>query len=161
MLPENFSDILKNEKYIFVTVSTSDLEGNPNAAYKLLVKIEDNYLYLFDYPVWKTWKNLKQNPKISISLLKEEQLNCYKINGTVEIIEEGPLRESLREEIEQKETDITVKHLVESIHDNKEYKLFEDQLSENFILYKVKVEELDEMTFAKHPIYNVRSASTG
>ena len=151
MISENFMKGLKRNKNIFVSVATSDLKGNPNGACKLLVRIEDDCLYLFDYPAWKTGENLKQNPKISMSLQDECQLKCYKINGTVEIIEEGPVHDSMREEIEQKRTNITTKHIVESVRGDKECGLFEDPMSEKFILYKVKVDKLDEMTFSKTP----------
>ena len=151
MLPEKFMTILERDKYIFISVSTSDSQGNPNSACKLLVKIESDYLYLFDYPAWRTWQNLKQNPKVSMSLLDERQLKCYKINGTVEIIEEGAIHDSMREDIEQKNTDITTKHIIEAVRGDKEQKLFEDQTSEKFILYKIKVEKLDEMSFSKIP----------
>ena len=151
MLPEHFMTILRRDKYVFVSVSTSDLKGNPNGACKLLVKIEDDYLYLFDYPAWKTWENLKQNPKASISLLDEKRLKCYKINGTVEILEKGPIHDDMKEDIETKRTNITAKHIIESVRGDKESKLFEDRMSEKFILYKLKATKLDEMTFAKTP----------
>jgi predicted pyridoxine 5'-phosphate oxidase superfamily flavin-nucleotide-binding protein len=151
MLPENFIKRLEQEKYIFISFSTSDLKGNPNSAYKLLIKIEGDYLYLFDYPAWKTWKNLKQNPKVSMTLLDERQLKCYKIAGTVEIIEEGAVHENMREAIDKKRTDITTKHIIEAVRGDAGYGLFEDQISEKFVLYKVKVGSLEEVTFAKTP----------
>ena len=86
-----------------------------------------------------------------MSLLDEKHLKCYKINGTVEIIKEGPVHDSMREEIEQRMTNITTKHIVESVRGDKECGLFEEQMSEKFILYKVKVDKLDEMTFAQNP----------
>jgi len=151
MLSEKFMTILERDKYIFVSVSTSDLQGNPNCACKLLVKIEKDYLYLFDYPTWRTWQNLQQNPKVSISLLDESELKCYKINGRVETIEEGAIHDSMREAIEEKRTDISTKHIVESVRNDKECGLFKDLISETFILYKIKIDKLDEMTFAKNP----------
>ena len=151
MIRENFKKRLKRKKYLFVSVATSDLKGNPNSSYKLLIKIEGDHFYLFDYPVWRTWQNVKQNPKVAISLMDDRHLRCYKMNGTAEILEEGPAYDSLREEIETRRTNITVKHIVEAVHNDKDYKQFEDALSDKFVLYKVKVEKLDEMTFAKIP----------
>ncbi|MDP8299831.1 MAG: hypothetical protein P9L88_08035 [Candidatus Tantalella remota] len=66
-------------------------------------------------------------------------------------MEEGSVHDSMREDIERKRTDITTKHIVESIHSGKEQKLFEDQMSEKFVLYKVKINKLDEMSFSKTP----------
>ena len=151
MLPEKYLKILRRDKYMFVSVSTSDLKGNPNSAFKLLVKCEGNYLYIFDYPAWRTWKNLKENPKISISFMDDVELKNYKINGTVEIIEKGPFHDKMRDDIEQKRTDITVKHIVESVQKEKDYRIFESEMTKKFVLYQIKVTKLHEMTFAKTP----------
>ena len=41
MLSEKFMTMLKRKKYIFISVATSDLKGNPNGACKLLIRVED------------------------------------------------------------------------------------------------------------------------
>ena len=151
MISENIKNILSHNKNFFVFVATSDRKGRPNGASKLLIRVEDDHLYLLDYPAWQTWQNLRENPKISISFTDVAELKCYKINGTVEIIESGPIHDQMREEVDLKMTTIAAKQIVEGLHDDKDYKNFEDNLPERFILYNVKVDETDEMTFAKTP----------
>jgi len=55
------------------------------------------------------------------------------------------------EAFSKKRTDIATKHIVESLHKGKEYKLFEDQISEKFVLYKIRSNKRDETNFAKTP----------
>ena len=75
----------------FVAVATADKRGKPNCAPKLLLKIDGGIVYFIDYSMGKTAKNLRVNPKVSLSLIDFNSLFGYVLNGRVEIIESGKI----------------------------------------------------------------------
>ena len=87
MLFKELCELLESRQ--FISVATCNFEGVPNAAPKFLMKVENQSIYMIDYTVGMTWENLKINPRVSLSVSDAETFKCYKIDGTVEIIEEG------------------------------------------------------------------------
>ena len=73
----------------FVAVATADKVGKPNSAPKLLLKIDGRIVYFIDYSIGRTFENLKVNPEVSLSFIDINSLFGYRLNGKVEIIEEG------------------------------------------------------------------------
>ena len=52
------------EKHEFISVATCDFKGRPNAVPKFLLKVEGDFIYLVDYTIGTTWKNLKEKHTI-------------------------------------------------------------------------------------------------
>lgn len=129
----------------FVSVATCDFNGRPNAAPKFLLKIEDNVVYLVDYIIGTTFHNLSLNPKISISFMDTHSLVGYQLNGLVKIIENGPEYDLLVKDLLQREVDLSARRIVEGVTRGKAHEDFELNMSENFVIFKVKIEEIVEM----------------
>ena len=70
------SDDLKNllDQQSFLIIATSSKDGMPNAAPMFLVKVDEKYIYLTDYTMGTTWRNLKENPRISTSISDKKSL---------------------------------------------------------------------------------------
>ena len=51
----------------FISLASCDLAGRPNAAPKFLLKVEGACLYLVDYIMGQTFRNVKVNPRVSLS----------------------------------------------------------------------------------------------
>jgi len=129
----------------FVSVATCDFNGRPNAAPKFLLKIEDNIVYLVDYIIGTTFHNLSLNPKISISFMDTHSLVGYQLNGLVKIIESGPEYDLLVKDLLQREVDLSARRIIEGVTRGKAHEDFELNMSENFVIFKVKIEEIVEM----------------
>ena len=136
-------ELLKSRE--FVSVATCDLKGRPNAAPKLLLKVENNFIYLVDYIIGRTFNNLEANPRVSISFMDNDTLTGYQINGAVELIESGPEYDNLVKDIAQKEVDLSTRRIIEGVTKGKSHTGFELGLSESFVIFKVKVEEVVEI----------------
>lgn len=140
----NFTARLKellNEKE-FISVATADLKGSPNAAPKLLLKMEDNFVYLIDYTIGRTWENLKVNPRASLSLMDFDTLNGYQLNGSVEIIDSGPEYEAVLKELLERKINLSAKRIVEGLYRGRKHHAFEVALPEKFVVFKVRLNEL-------------------
>ncbi len=126
----------------FVSVATCDFNGRPNAAPKFVLKLDEGYIYLIDYTIGTTWKNLTANPRASLAFMDPKTLTGYQINGSVEIIDRGPLYEKICAEMVEKQISLTAKHIIEDIRGESSHDTFAVTLSEKFIVFKVRLEEI-------------------
>jgi len=136
-------ELLKNRE--FVSVASCDLERRPNAAPKFVLKVENHFVYLVDYSVGRTSRNLAVNPKISISFMDNDTLMGYQLNGPVELINKGQEYDVLVKDLLQKELELSTRRIIEGVTKGKSHEGFELSLSEKFIIFKVKVEEIVEI----------------
>ncbi|MDD5568100.1 MAG: pyridoxamine 5'-phosphate oxidase family protein [Candidatus Omnitrophica bacterium] len=129
----------------FVSVATCDLQGRPNAAPKFILKLENNYIYLVDYIIGRTFQNIKANPRISISFIDNNALMGYQLNGSVEIIGSGQEYDSLVRDLSRKEVELSTRRIIEGVAKGKSHEGFELGISEKFVMLKVKIEEVVEI----------------
>jgi predicted pyridoxine 5'-phosphate oxidase superfamily flavin-nucleotide-binding protein len=125
----------------FVQVATADKGGKPNSAPKLLLKIDGGIIYFIDYSIGRTLKNLRVNPEVSLSFIDINSLFGYRLNGKVEIIEEGKIYDECLKELREKEIGLSVERIVKGVQDGESHKDFESESPERFLVYKVKIEE--------------------
>ncbi|MFA6357775.1 MAG: pyridoxamine 5'-phosphate oxidase family protein [Candidatus Omnitrophota bacterium] len=129
----------------FISVSTCDFDGRPNAAPKFLLKTEGNYVYLIDYVIGRTFRNMKINPRVSLSFLDSNSLTGYQINGSVEIIDRAEEHAEALKELRRKEIDLSTTRIIEGVIKGKAHRAYEIAATEQFIVLKIKVEEIVEM----------------
>ena len=125
----------------FVTLATADKAGKPNSAPKLLLKTDSGIIYFIDYSIGRTFENLKVNPEVSLSFIDINSLFGYRLNGKVEIIKKGRVYDECLKELKEKEIELTAERIVKGVRDGNPHKGFELEISERFLLYKVKIEE--------------------
>lgn len=130
----------------FVSVATCDFDGRPNAAPKFLLKVEDNFIYLVDYTIGKTIRNLHSNPRISISFMDTNSLVGYQLNGLVKIIDSGAEYEVLVKELLLREVDLSARRIVEGVTKEKVHQSFELAIPDTFVILKIKIGDTVEMS---------------
>ena len=130
----------------FISVGTCDLDNRPNAAPKFILKIEADSIYLVDYIIGRTFRNLSQNPRASLSFMDNNSLVGYQVNGTVAIIDSGKEYENIIKELQQKKIDLSIKRIIEGVERGKGHKNFEVVIPEQFVILKLKIEELVELS---------------
>lgn len=136
-------ELLKTRE--FVSVATCDLDGRPNAAPKFVLKVVNNFVYLVDYSIGRTSRNLRVNPRISISFMDSNTLMGYQLNGAVEILDKGEEYDSLVKDLSQKELELSTRRVIEGVTKGKSHEGFELSLSEEFIIFKIKVTDIVEI----------------
>jgi len=125
----------------FISVASCDLDARPNAAPKFLLKVEANYIYLVDYVIGQTFRNLQVNPRVSLSFLDNNTLMGYQINGKVEIINSGEEYEAALDDLERKEIDLSATRIIDGVMKGHAHKAYEMAAAEQVVILKVKVEE--------------------
>lgn len=126
----------------FISVASCDLDARPNAAPKFLLKVEASHIYLVDYVLGQTFRNLQANPRVSLSFLDNTTLMGYQINGNVEIIDSGQEYDSALKDLERKQIDLSATRIIDGVMKGKVHKAYEMAAAEQFVILKIKVEEI-------------------
>jgi len=129
----------------FISVASCDLESRPNAAPKFLLKVEGSYIYLVDYIIGRTFRNLKVNPFVSISFFDNNTLVGYQLNGKVEIIDHGPEYLAALQDLEHREIDLATTRIIDGVIKGQAHKSYGLAIPKQFVILKVKVEEIVQM----------------
>ncbi|TAM41414.1 pyridoxamine 5'-phosphate oxidase family protein [bacterium] len=140
MINKGVKELIESRE--FISVATCNLEAIPNAAPKFLLKVEGDYIYLVDYIIGSTFRNLQVNPRASLSFLDSNSLMGYQINGRVEIIDSGKEYTTVLKELRDKQIDLSIKRIIEGVAKGQAHKSYEVAIQEQFVLLKVKVEEI-------------------
>jgi len=129
----------------FISLASCDLDGRLNAAPKFLLKVSGEHLYLVDYIIGRTFSNLQANPRASLSFIDSNTLIGYQINGRVEIIDSGQEYEEIIKELHHKQLDLSIARVIEGVTKGRAHKSYEVAIPEQFVIFKVKMEEVVEM----------------
>ncbi|MBU1726390.1 MAG: pyridoxamine 5'-phosphate oxidase family protein [Candidatus Omnitrophica bacterium] len=143
MITKKILEFLRERE--FISTGTCDIYGRPNAAPKFILKAENNCIYLVDYIVGRTCDNIRENPRASLSFINTDTLIGYQINGRVEMIENGQEYQSIIDELDAKQIDLSAKRIIEGVTKGKSHAGFEVGLSEKFVVLKVIIEDVVEI----------------
>ena len=132
-------ELLKGRE--FLSLATADKTAKPNAAPKFFLKFEKPYIYLIDYSFATTTENLRTNPRASLSFMDLENLEGYRVYGSVELIERGEEFESLKKEVERRNIQLSAQRVIEGSRTGKRYEHFELERPDKFIVIKFKIRE--------------------
>lgn len=143
MLKKKVLELLKNIE--FINVATCNLNGRPNAAPKFLLKYGEEFMYLVDYTIGTTYKNLQLNSKISLSFLDSDTLIGYQVNGSARIIDKGKDYDRIVKELHDKQINLSVDRIIEGLRREKGHTSFEVVIPDRFVIFKVKIEEIVEI----------------
>ena|SRR3989338_1684336 len=139
MLVEIIHKYLKSGQ--FISVATADGDSQPNSAPKLVYKVENNFIYLVDYILGRTSKNLRKNPRISLSVMDTDNLEGYRLNGQVELIEKGKFYDGMVGEFKHKMISLSANRVIEGLQTGKKHEHFELEIPDKFIFYKIEILE--------------------
>ncbi|MDD3345400.1 MAG: pyridoxamine 5'-phosphate oxidase family protein [Candidatus Omnitrophica bacterium] len=143
MITKSLKELIESRE--FISLASCDLEFRPNAAPKFLLKVEGDYLYLVDYIIGRTFTNLKVNPRASLSFIDSNTLIGYQINGKVEVIDSGSEYNLIIRQLHDKQIDLSIARVIEGVTKGRAHKSFEVAIPEQFVIFKVKMEEVVEM----------------
>jgi len=143
MINKKIKEMLESRE--FISVASCDLESRPNASPKFILKVETSHIYLIDYILGKTYRNLKVNPWVSISFFDNNALVGYQVNGKVQIIDQGPEYQAALNDLQHKEVDLSATRIIDGVIKGKPHEAYEVAASKQFVVLKVKVEEITQI----------------
>lgn len=99
-----------------VIVSTLDTQGRIHCSIKGIISAEsDENLFLIDLYLYRTFRNLKKNPLISITAFDEHRFQGYTLQGRAEIILRDKLHEKIFDAWEKKVVERISKRVARSV----------------------------------------------
>ncbi len=106
-------NFLRSQRFLFI--GTSDKRGRPHTSAKPLLKISDNYIYLVDFVVGRTYKNIKRNPKVSLSAVDIEKAIGYQLYGSAEVVDKGEEFRRLSGEMSSKQVKLATERVIQGV----------------------------------------------
>jgi len=83
-------------------VATADPDGLPNVTPKGTIQVlDDNTIVFADLFSLKTRANLKKNPVAAVTVIDQEKHTGYQFKGEVELIDSGPLYDTIRDGLQK------------------------------------------------------------
>jgi len=117
-LPQGLIDFFNNQG--FVIISTVDKDGTPHNSCKGIVKIDPSgRFYLLDLYRGRTYQNLSQNPRVSITAVDEHNFKGYSLKGKAKIVPNNRLRSRIMAEWERRITGRIAQRIIKNIHEEK------------------------------------------
>ena len=143
LIPQKVKDILNSMD--FISIATAGRKVAPCAAYKFILKVEENSIYLIDYAKARTWNNIKANPRASLAVIDTEMLIDYQLNGRIEIVREGDEYEKLKKELIKKQVGFSTRRVIAGVRRGRGYKKTEIPMARHVFILKMNVEEVVEL----------------
>ncbi len=144
MINEQVRKLLEDN--LFINIATSDSDRRPNVAPKFLLKIDKCHIFLADYVISRTWRNLKENPQVSMSIVDHESLVGFQLNGKAQIVKDKKLYSELMQDLQKRQISQSSKRVVEGLHRGKKHINFEVVFSEKTAFFKIEVNEVVEIS---------------
>ena len=104
----------------FVIVSTIDSQGQIHCSAKGIARIEEEgKVYLIDLYQANTFRNLQNNPTITITAVDERRFKGYALKGKARIVEKKDLGEPILKEWDEKVVKRISDRLIKNIQEDK------------------------------------------
>ena len=98
-IPQEIQEFIKGK---MGWVATASADGIPNATPKGSVSvIDDQHLVFADLFSVKTRANLKENPKVAVTVVDEKSYKGYQLKGSAELLTAGPIFDQVAEELKK------------------------------------------------------------
>jgi predicted pyridoxine 5'-phosphate oxidase superfamily flavin-nucleotide-binding protein len=104
----------------FTVVTTIDKDGSPHNSCKGIIKIsKSGKVYLLDLYMQKTYENLKQNPRMSITAVDEHRFKGYCLKGKARLVSQETLSPRIIAAWEEKITSRITQRLIKNMLEKK------------------------------------------
>ncbi|MCX5702054.1 MAG: pyridoxamine 5'-phosphate oxidase family protein [Candidatus Omnitrophica bacterium] len=111
-------NFFQNQGYVIVT--TIDKDGTPHSSCKGIVNLNKNgSVYLLDLYKSRTYSNLKNNPKISLTAVDEHRFQGYCLKGKARIITSNNMSPDILRAWQDKITSRLTQRVLKNIHEQK------------------------------------------
>ncbi|MBU1727656.1 MAG: pyridoxamine 5'-phosphate oxidase family protein [Candidatus Omnitrophica bacterium] len=132
----------------FVIVSSIGKDGSINCSCKGIVSMDPvGKVFLLDLYLTRTFRNLKENPAISITNVDEHKFSGYCLKGKAKILPRDKIEPQLLKAWEDKITSRLTKRLLKNIHDEKGHARHpEVSLPKPEYMIEMDVEEIIDLT---------------
>ena len=141
MLKQKLFYFLRDQE--FVTLGTADPGGSPHVSPKLFLKMEENDIYLIDFLVGNSLKNIRQNKKVSVSTFDMENVKGYHVYGTASVIDHDSEFQGLLSEWDRRQTKMATEKVSQTVHGRQNIRSLKLTFLKPVRIYKITIEKID------------------
>ena len=116
-LPDKIISFFKKQS--FVIVSTIDADGRIHCSAKGIVDVRGSRAFVIDLYCNKTYKNLKNDPRISITQIEEQSFIGYTLSGKAKIVPKNDIYKEHIKEWERRVSKRISNRLIKSVQNEK------------------------------------------
>ncbi|MFH1640762.1 MAG: pyridoxamine 5'-phosphate oxidase family protein [Candidatus Omnitrophota bacterium] len=146
-LPDEVIYFFQSQGYVIV--STVDKDGSPHNSCKGIVKINkaEGAVYLLDLYKARTYENLKNNKKISLTAVDEHHFKGYCLKGRARLINSDNMASDILRDWQDKITGRLTKRILKNIREEKGHASHpEVLLPQPKYIIEIKVREIVDLT---------------
>ncbi len=138
-----FSKFLQHQHHLKVIfVGSADKTGKPNCAPKMLIDVvKPNKVFYLDYKSLRTYSNILQNQRLSVSFMDDRSFMGFRLNGTCRLVQSGPEFKAAEEKWHQRVAAHEAARMVERLKGNFSTREAEATLPDNFVVVRFTAEE--------------------
>lgn len=125
-----------------ISVASCDALMQPNSAPKMLVNIAiPNRIYYLDYKFTKTFHNVMQNSKLSVSIMDDTEFVGYRLNGVAEMLHPGTELEEAQQQWEKRLIQYEADRIIKRVTGQYSTKEAENALPRDFAIFRFTADE--------------------
>lgn len=141
MLENKLRYFLRNQQ--FVTLGIANFNGSPHVSPKLLLKYANKKLFLIDFLVASSYRNIKENNNVSVSTFDIEQVKGFHLYGQATIVQSGAEYESLLDEWVKRQNKMAADYICSKVGKRKNMLSLALTFVKAVKIYKIKIEKME------------------
>ncbi len=149
MLKKAFRFLNKQQ---FVNLGSSSLSAKPHTSPKSIVLLKDKYIYLADDLLEKTYKNIKENPFVSLSSFDIQSMKGFRLYGKAVIVKNGREYEHLIKKEEKRQVMMATERVVEKVQGKSNVKSLTMTFLKPVLFYKFSPKSVEFIDRTKKQI---------
>jgi len=103
---------------IFATLGTCNRKAAPHNSPKIILKLQRPHLYLIEYHRGTSFRNIEENPAVSVSTFNLRKMTGFHLEGEAEILTEGAAFQRLMAELRERQIRLSTHEVVEAVRGN-------------------------------------------
>jgi uncharacterized pyridoxamine 5'-phosphate oxidase family protein len=139
-------------KQQFVNLGSSSLSSKPHTSPKLIVLVREKYIYLAEDFLEQTYKNIKENPFVSLSSFNIQSMKGFRLNGRAVVVKRGKEYEYLMQKEEKRQVKMATDRVVEKVQGKSNVKSLTMAFLKPVLFYKFSPKSVEYIDRTKKQI---------
>ncbi len=139
-IPNEIKEFIEKQGIFAVgTIGTNNL---PNVSPRIFFRIDEDMIYWLDFFKHKSYKNIQENPWVTIAVFNKDDLKGFQFRGIVSFITDEPQKTEIKESIIKKTLEKNSSEKIKKLSEKREFQVIQ---FEPRVCYSLNPEEFSDM----------------
>lgn len=139
-IPNEIKEFIEKQGIFAVgTIGTNNL---PNVSPRIFFRIDEDMVYWLDFFKHKSYKNIQENPWVTIAVFNKDDLKGFQFRGIVSFITDEPQKTEIKESIIKKTLEKNSSEKIKKLSEKRESQVIQ---FEPRVCYSLNPEEFSDM----------------